>query len=158
MNALARNLLIGGGVVAGAAGIVGLVALGKKNGEERAERLDVTETPFSELGRFANSGWDTNKDGRIDRKTEVLRFSEGGLKTGPTYSSIRAIADAADMVASNRDGFMTDQEYRDLARTYTTREGALGLTGRESSVFAEDYGIRSGDGGSVAEMQGNPYF
>lgn len=158
MNVLARNVLIGTGVVAGAAGIAGLIALGKRNGEERHERMEVTETPFEKLGRFGNSDWDTNKDGRIDRQTEVLRFSEGGLKTGPSYASIRAIADAADMVVGNRDGFMTDAEYQDLARTYTVREGAIGLTGRESSVFAEDYGVRMGDGGSVAEMQGNPYF
>lgn len=135
-----------------------MVALARKNGDERAERLDVTETPFELISGGTIPLFDANSDHRIDRKTEVVLFNDGGFKSGPTYMSIRALADAADMVAGNRDGFMTSNEYQDLARMYTVRDGATGLTGREMSVFTEDYGVRSGDGGSVDEMQGNPYF
>ena len=153
MNAIVRNVMIGGGIVAGAAG---LIALGMRNGDKRAERMNVTETPFDTMKMYPT--FDANADGLIDRKTETVTFTERGLKSGPYYHSIRAVADAADMIAGNRDGFASDSELQDLARTYTAREGAKGLTGREASVFHEDYGLRVGDGGTFDEMTGNSYI
>lgn len=147
-----RTALIVGASVLGVGGIA--FAISRRGETVREER--AKETPFSDFKGYP--GFDTNKDGRIDRHTEVLSFSDGDIKTGASYASIRAVADGADMIVGNRDGFATPNEFADLARTYTTRPDAIGLNADEASVFAEDYGIRLGDGGSVEEMRGNPYF
>jgi len=152
MHVAARVALIGGAAVVGVGGLA--YAFSRRSETVREER--AVELPFAKFTGYP--GFDTNGDGRIDRKTEVVHFSDGDAKTGPSYSSIRAVADGADMIVGNRDGFATPNEFADLARTYTTRPGAIGLNADERSVFAEDWGIRMGDGGSPEEMRGNPYF
>lgn len=139
----------------GAVGVVGAgVALYALSRSPKPEDKPAQESPFSKIGtNFTSSVFDANKDGRIDRAHESLNFGKDSYGS-PLYNSIRAAADAADMVVGNRDGFATANEFAELAATYTTRPGATGLNSREASVFYADYRGGHGTGGTPDTIRG----